>query len=52
MEVVLEPNAVIGDNGEILAVEVVDGGDGYNNSPQIVIDDPTGKLEMVHICKQ
>lgn len=35
-------NAVIGDNGEILAVEIVDGGDGYNTPPQIVIDDPTG----------
>ena len=49
MEVVLN-DCSIGDNGEILAVEVVDGGDGYNTSPQIVIDDPTGK--MVHTCKQ
>ena len=35
-------NAIIGDNGELLAVEVVDGGEGYNQPPHVVINDPTG----------
>lgn len=35
-------NAIIGDNGELLAVEVVDGGEGYSHPPHIVINDPTG----------
>lgn len=37
-----EGNAIIGDDGEILAVEITNPGSGYVKPPKIVIKDPTG----------
>ena len=37
-----EGNAIIGDDGEILAVEITNPGSGYVTAPKIAIQDPTG----------
>tara|TARA_R100000030_G_scaffold100001_2_gene92089 strand:- start:1559 stop:4510 length:2952 start_codon:yes stop_codon:yes gene_type:complete len=37
-----EGNAIIGDDGEILAVEITNPGSGYVTTPKIAIQDPTG----------